>query len=176
MDESAPIDRLISNRNTIINLTSDLSEDHFHKKPEETAWSISEILTHLNMAETLLLEGLKKTISKESRMPWIKRYFFPMWLLVRFSFIKLKAPTFVLPQNVTQSSKNSLLDKYNKTRDELLLLANENKDRLRKGYVNHPILGIIDGKQALDFVGYHELRHIDQIERTLKKILPSTCT
>ena len=140
----------------------------FMQRPTDSEWSVAEILQHLYLVEGRVVKDLTRAIAAEpGRVSFFKR-FIPT-SIVSLRIRKFQAPMAVNPVEVPE--KDEVLANYNGARQSLKDLCNSHDaKRFRTLVFNHPFLGRIDGAATIDFVGYHELRHLKQIREVLKKL------
>ncbi len=83
--------------------------------------------------------------------------------------IKVKSPRSVMPTEAPE--KERCLAEYNQTRTQLKTLCSTyGRQRLKQTVFKHPFLGRISGVAAVSFLGYHEQRHLKQINEVLKQL------
>jgi hypothetical protein len=149
--------------------------DRLCRRAATDGWSVAEILEHLRMVESGVARlitkrvgqakdaGLGEEKSTASVMPSFEPYSAVLEKAV------LQSPAAVQPRaNIDISEALEGLDSSR----EALRAAVVSATGLSIGEIKHthPILGELDLYQWLIFLGQHEGRHKNQIERTLKSI------
>ena len=152
----------------LLDTVQPLDTELFRKRPSDSEWSIAEILQHLYLVEERVIKDLTRAIAAEpDRVSFLKR-FLPT-SIVALRIRKFQAPKAVNPVDVPE--KDAVLANYNGARQSLKdLCHSQSGERFRTLVFNHPFLGRIDGAATVDFVGYHEQRHLKQIREVLKKL------
>lgn len=147
-------------REKLLNEVEGLNDEELNRKPSGDRWSIRQILEHLFLMEA----GIAKTIqyqlakgdSHETREKPIER-------TVDRS-VKVEAPESARPSEdftSLQEMKEKLAGSHGLLRKIAETVPTEQLEA--KSYP-HPVFGDMNLKQWIPFVGYHELRHIDQIQ------------
>lgn len=153
--------RLDSTHEKLVATIEPLPSDLFSQRPSETDWSISEILHHLRLVEDRVIKELEKELAGSPQRLGLLRRLLPT-SIVGSRMIKVKAPRSVTPTEAPEKEKS--LVEYNQTRSELKsLCATHGRQRLQLTVFKHPFLGPITGVAAVSFLGYHEQRHLKQI-------------
>jgi len=152
----------------LLDTVQPLDKELFMQRPSDREWSVAEILQHLYLVEERVIKDLTRGIAAEpARVSFFKR-FLPT-SIVSLRIRKFQAPKAVNPVEVPE--KQLVLANYNGARQSLKDLCNlHGAKRFRTLVFNHPFLGGIDGRATVDFVGYHEQRHLKQIREVLKKL------
>ncbi len=160
--------RLDSTHEKLVATIEPLPSELFSQRPSESEWSVSEILHHLRLVEDRVIKELEKELAGSPHRLGLLRRFVPT-SIVRSRLIKVKAPRSVAPAEAPQKEKS--LAEYNQTRSRLKsLCATYGRERLRLTVFKHPFLGPITGVAAVSFLGYHELRHLKQINEVLRQV------
>ena len=152
----------------LLDTVQPLDTELFMQRPSDSEWSVAEILQHLYLVEERVVKDLTHAIATEpGRVSFFKK-FLPT-SIVALRIRKFQAPKAVNPVDVPE--KDAVLANYNDARQTLKDLCNSHSaERFRTLVFNHPFLGRIDGAATVDFVGYHEQRHLKQIREVLKKL------
>jgi hypothetical protein len=150
-----------------------VSNDKLEKSPGEGKWSVTQVMYHLNSAESLSVKYVSK---KRLASPQLKRTGIEAQLrllLARISFyvpFKYRAPKLLgeMPEHVSYVEiKNAWL----KTRSELSeLLHSLKEEELNKPIFRQPFFGRWNIFQMLGFMQTHFNRHRRQINKTLKML------
>ncbi|ARF13896.1 DinB family protein [Sporosarcina ureae] len=137
-----------------------LSDEVINQKPSEDRWSIKQILEHLYLMEGSVAKTIQTKLSDEDQNITTDK---PIQLTVDRSR-KVDAPDFVIP-TTEFSTLHDLKCKLKATHSTLHGVAeNTSEDQLAVKSYPHPVFGEMSLTQWIPFVGYHELRHIEQIK------------
>ena len=152
----------------LLDTVQPLDTELFIRRPSDSEWSVAEILQHLYLVEERVIKDLTRAIASEpGHVSFFKRLV--PTSIVSLRIRKFQAPKVVNPVDVP--GKDAVLANYNGARQSLKDLCNSHgAKRFRTLVFNHPFLGRIDGTATVDFVGYHEQRHLKQIREVLKKL------
>jgi len=153
-------------RSDLLNSVSGLTNDDLNKRIEESRWTIMQVLDHLYLMERSLTKAIQSTLAKGEEQEVPSK---PIHYTVDRS-TKVDAPSFVVPteESLTLQEMN---DKLNASRIDLLtFLYTTSKEELQKKAYPHPIFGLIRLDEWVPFIGYHEKRHLEQIEELKAKL------
>lgn len=135
-------------------------------------WSIIQVLSHLNDAETASLKYMQKKVKAGDKMQnsglgnALRMRLTNMALK---SSLKWKAPSYISSPQVY--SLNEIKSKWGKTRSQIHEFVNEYPDRwLNKLVYKHPMGGRQNLERAVDSFIYHQIHHIHQINRIKKQL------
>jgi len=162
-------------RRELLHSLDGVSGDRLCQRAEPDGWSVAEILEHLRMVEAGVARLITKRVGQAreaglgeetlttSVLPSFDKHQAMLESAVR------QAPEAVRPRATVRIGE--ALDGLESSREALrtaVVLA----DGLSLGEIkhNHPILGELDLYQWLIFLGQHEGRHRNQIQRTLQSI------
>jgi DinB superfamily len=150
------------------------------KQPEPNAWSVAQVLEHLNMYSRYYMEAIEKqlhrnqTIASNSFVPgWLGNYFANLMKPTKENKIakKMKAPKNAIPS--LQPNANDMLGEYINHQHHLLNLltiaksANLNGNRIPTSLSKLIKLKLGD---TFRFFVAHEQRHFLQIATVLKSV------
>jgi len=162
--------RLNADTATIYTLIEGISEEKLHD--QRYGWSIIQVLSHLNEAETASLKYMRKKVQagdkmQDSGMGNALR----MWLTNQAlkSSLKWKAPSYISspPTYPLQEMKS----KWAETRASIREFVDEYPDKwLGKLVYKHPMGGRQNLKSAVDSFIYHQVHHMHQINRIKNKL------
>ncbi|MBS4174691.1 DinB family protein [Bacillus sp. FJAT-49736] len=146
-------------REEVLNSVRGLTDEQLNKRVEEGTWSIMQILQHLYLIERSITKGISNTLTSESEPAPAK----PIERILNRS-TKVNSPPFGVPSNefVTLEEMEKKLAESRKALNQLTSSAKE-ADLESKSMPN-PVFGRLSLKQYISFVGYHEQRHLQQIE------------
>ncbi|WP_335870821.1 DinB family protein [Bacillus sp. 2205SS5-2] len=142
-----------------------LSDAQLNEEIEKDGWTIMQVLHHLVLMEENVTKIIRSTIASEETQFLEAK---PVHYTVNRS-IKVDAPSFVYPreQSITfEEIKNKL---QNSRRKLLLVLSQTNRSLLEARGSVHPVFGLIRLDQWVSFIGYHEKRHLEQIQELKDK-------
>lgn len=154
------------------NEVENLSFEQANQIPASGGWTIAQVIHHISHVEkSVILYIQKKLINpKESKKSGIKSSY--RAALLRYALRskrKFKAPK-VLENPVGPYQIKELIDEWKLTRKELEKLLDSVSDAdINRELFKHPVVGKINLKQTLGFMGDHTKRHLDQIVQ-LKKL------
>ncbi len=164
-------DELVSQRIDILNHAKDLPTEKLHFATPDK-WSISQILTHIVVAEQLSVLYMKKKslgidqagdsgLIASMRIGLLK-------ISQRIPAIKFKAPKVVLEHTPPALSLIELSEKWEAHRQKLRIFLEGIEDKnKRKLIYKHVIAGRLDARQAMVFFREHANHHWPQIKRLL---------
>lgn len=143
-----------------------LSDEELNKKPAADVWSIKQILEHLYLMEGAITKTIKHQL-KAGEPEEVEDK--PIEMSTNRD-VKVDAPDFAVPGDDFLTLVE-LKQRLAGTHEELKTLAKEADEQLleSKSYP-HPAFGDLSLKQYIPFVGYHELRHLDQIKEVKEKL------
>ncbi|MFX3623007.1 MAG: DinB family protein [Ectobacillus sp.] len=136
-----------------------LNDTQLNAKPKREKWSIVQNLHHLDLVEqsviSAIVNGLKKEECKE--VP-IKPVHLALDRTHKAETPEQMRPTETLMKeeqirNLLQNSRTKLLE----------VLGSTNKQELTEKYSNHPMFGELSLYQWVEFLNFHEQRHLEQI-------------
>jgi uncharacterized damage-inducible protein DinB len=165
-------DKLEIQRANLLKLISSLSSEQLHAHPEGK-WSIAQILSHLIASEQLSVRYLNKKILgiNESPSTGLKEELVMIMLAIsqRFPF-RFKAPKVLVENTTAHQSMDQLKEAWEKTRKEMHeLLSRFNEDQLKRKVYKHPIAGMLNIQQAVQFFHEHITHHTPQIKKLLSR-------
>ena len=152
----------------LLNTVQPLDSKLFTQRPSDNEWSVAEIVQHLYLVEERVIRDLTRAIDAEpGRVSFLKKLL--PTSIVSSRIRKFQAPKAVNPVDVPE--KDEVVANYNGARQSLKdLCSAHSAERFKTLVFKHPFLGRIDGAATVDFVGYHEQRHLKQIREVLKKL------
>ena len=135
-------------------------------------WSIVQVMSHLNDAETASLNYMQKKSRAGNKMAEAGgSNAVRMWFTnqVLKSSLKWKAPSYI--SKPAEPSFAEMKSKWNKTRGLIQTFVEEYPDEwLNKLVYKHPIAGRQNLEAAVDSFIYHQIHHLHQIRRIRKKL------
>ncbi|MGG0657852.1 DinB family protein [Rummeliibacillus pycnus] len=158
----------IKAREALLKSVSGLSDEQLNKEVEEGKWTIAQVLEHLYLLEVDATRVIQETLLNNENNPTKSK---PVHLAVDRSH-KVKAIEEWVPSNAYQTLEN-LKQKLTNSRDALVKSIQEvSEEDLDQKSLPHPAFGSLSINQWVSFIGYHEQRHIGQIEE-IKEALES---
>ncbi|MCA0971995.1 DinB family protein [Halobacillus litoralis] len=147
-------------RNQILDFVNNVSDEEAKKKPAEDRWSILEVLEHLYLMEQLVVYQINRAIKEGDIQETTSK---PIHNTTDRGY-KVEAPEAVQP-NGEFTSIEKAKDGLEKTREAtLFLIHNKDEETLKTRAFPHPAFGDMNLEQWIEFIGWHELRHLDQMK------------
>ncbi len=157
---------LESGRQELFDVVNEIPEELSHAQVSPDTWTILEVLEHLVLIERVIANQFENQLS-EGKDREIEEH--PVYRSAK-RFPAVEAPEYVRPtgQYKTLAEAKVALEK---SRGYLFHVLEKVEDPtiLEKRSFKHPIFGYMQLKQWLDFIGYHERRHLEQIKEILEK-------
>jgi uncharacterized damage-inducible protein DinB len=154
--------------------TEGLTEQQFNYSPASGAWSIAQVLYHTWLAVDFTQTYVSKKLAKGDikQQSGIKSQLASTLLKIAlsspFKFNAPKATKDSVPQYATHQE---LSDKADKTFAAMKqMLKNFPKELRTVTIFRHPVIGLINISQTMDFLETHTAHHKMQIDRLLKEI------
>ncbi|TYR79159.1 DinB family protein [Priestia megaterium] len=153
-------------RKEVLASVQSLSYEQLNKNVADDKWSVMQVLEHLYLMERFIVKVMADQLQNGENCPVDEK---PFHLAVDRSR-KVPAPPQVSPSHEKQSLEQ--ITKKLKQSREALNQVNErvSEEELRQKSFPHPVLGLMDLKQWIEFIGYHEKRHLAQIEEIKNEI------
>ncbi len=129
-------------------------------KLNDDGWSILQVAEHVAAAEHGMCRGLEMAVPKQSPTDYEKDQLISKAVPSRAN--KLQAPAPSLPKG-RWLTLAECLDAFQKSRARTLEMV-RTADDLRNKMFKHPLLGELDGYQAVLVIAAHPQRHAEQIE------------
>lgn len=166
-------DSLETQRKDVLSLITTLSHEQLHAHPEGK-WSIAQVISHLIASEHLSVKYLNKKMLGIHEAPntGLIEELKMIVLIVsqRTPFIKFKAPNVLAENTPVYQTAEQLKDAWDKSRIELKeVIARFQDDQLKRKIYKHPIAGMLNIKQALQFFYEHIIHHTPQIKNLLRQ-------
>ncbi len=136
-------------------------------------WSIVQVLSHLNMAETLSLSYMKKKMKAGEKMKKVNVVNKArLWVTCSFLMtgLKWKAPSYIAhPKG--DYSLGEIRSEWESTRSKINEYVHNYPDEwLNRAVYKHPMAGRLSLIQAIDSFIYHQRHHVHQIRRIRKEL------
>ncbi|MUK88815.1 DUF664 domain-containing protein [Ornithinibacillus sp. L9] len=153
-------------RNELWNEINGIAEENLSKNTSNDRWSIKQILEHLFLVETAFTRMIGKQL-KSGELVYADDQ--PIELTLNRSY-KVQAPETLLPSE-EDNSLEELKEKLTSSHEALLKLVKRAEQIDLDGKsIPHPAFGKLSLRQTIEFIGYHELRHIDQIREVKEEL------
>lgn len=147
-------------REDVLEAVSDLSYEELNQKISDDKWTIMQVLEHLYLMEEMIVARVWHQLQNGEDKPAEKKPFH----LTTDRSRKVPAP----PQVIPSEEKRTLEEMKMKLAASRTKLEGVTKrvetEELQKKSFPHPIFGDMDLAQWIEFIGYHEKRHLLQIE------------
>jgi hypothetical protein len=153
--------QLNATRKEILTAIESIPEHLFNAKKSEHTWSVGQVLEHLHKTEVEITKAITYMLSLPPQEPIAD---IPLAMTLDRSK-KITARSTITPSSQALN-KRDILDSLSKSRNHLLQLIDtipSELDLTRIGF-KHPVFDEISLKQWIEFIGYHEKRHLAQIE------------
>jgi DinB superfamily len=134
-------------------------------KPAQDCWSVLECAEHVAVAEQLMFRSFEKRRPSGEPPNHEKDAVIKTGLLDRTR--KRRAPEPAQPAGKFPSLAHAVAE-FKAARERTLAHLEQNSEDLRKCSVMHPLVGLIDGYQALSIIALHAERHALQMEEIMK--------
>ncbi|TGB03861.1 DinB family protein [Halobacillus salinus] len=153
-------------RKQVLDFVNTISDEEAKKKPAEDRWSILEVLEHLYLMEQLVVYQINRAIKEGDIQQTPEK---PIENTTDRGY-KVEAPEAVQPKGEFTSIQDAK-DGLEKTREATLFLVhNKDKETLENRAFPHPAFGDMNLEQWVEFIGWHELRHLDQMKEVKQAI------
>ncbi|MFY4775328.1 DinB family protein [Metabacillus sp. RGM 3146] len=153
-------------RGELLNEVESVSEEEFHQKPEEGQWSIGQLVDHLQKIENVMTETFKRIApSAEDKKVEEKNL-----VAVTDRSYKKDAPDSVAPGEEPINREEVIMALTEARRDLMAYVDMLDYDLSAKS-LKHPVMGELSVKQWVEFIGYHEERHLNQLREIKQAVL-----
>jgi uncharacterized damage-inducible protein DinB len=158
------LSQLKSIREDLMRCIMEFTEEQFNQKPAEDRWSAAQVAHHLYTTEKQIVGSLRENLELESEKAEERD----------FSFIvdrtrKVKSETEPPTQFLEKQDVCALLLESRENLEQLV------KKKGEEAFINKSIedeaFGRMSLKNLVDFIGFHEKRHIAQIEEIKSEII-----
>ncbi|MGP4060744.1 DinB family protein [Halobacillus sp. H74] len=147
-------------RNQVLDFVNEVPEEQAHLKPGEDQWSILEVLEHLYLMEQLVVYQINQAIKQGDDHQASEK---PLHRTTDRDY-KVEAPASVRPKGEFMNLDDAK-EGLKKTRESTLsLVNNKEQETLKNRAFPHPAFGDLSLEQWIEFIGWHELRHLDQMK------------
>ena len=161
------MEKVMKIREEVLKSVTPLSDSQLNKVPEEGKWSIAQVLEHLYLMEMNTVDAILETLSKDEYNPTGSK---PIRNILDRT-VKRVAPDDLTPSKEFQSLVE-LRKKLEKSRERLLKsIEGVSKEDLEQKSFIHRKYGLLTIRQWVSLIGYHEERHLKQIEEIKEAII-----
>lgn len=166
LEEDRQVEKTIAAREMVLKSVESLSDEDLNRIPEKGKWSIAQVLEHLYLIEMDIVYGIMETLSKDEYIQVNSKAI--QNILDRT--VKRVAPINLTPSNRFQTL-NELKQKLDESRQALFnsISGISDKELEQKSFI-HRKYGLLTIRQWITLIGYHEERHLKQIEE-IKEML-----
>jgi len=153
---------LETTRAELIVVVGGLTEEQARTRPAPDRWSVLECLEHVNFVERRFLGMVKASAAgTPAQRDAAKEAALTQRVVDRSN--RRTAPEAVHPTGNKYGSLSEALQDFNAARDETLRFASEQGANLLSRSANHPVLGPLNGVEALLLIAGHGRRHTEQM-------------
>ncbi|MEC3882312.1 DinB family protein [Halobacillus sp. HZG1] len=147
-------------RKELLDFVDQVPEQQASVKPEEDRWSILEVLEHLYLMEQLIVYQINQALKQGDTQQATEK---PIHKTTNRDY-KVEAPEAVRPKGEF-TTLDQAKEGLKKTREAtLFLIHNKEQETLQNRVFTHPAFGDMNLEQWVEFIGWHELRHLDQMK------------
>ncbi|MBX0359297.1 DinB family protein [Halobacillus sp. Nhm2S1] len=147
-------------RKELLHFVEEVSDQEASVKPEEDRWSILEVLEHLYLMEQLIVYQINQALKQGDTQQATEK---PIHKTTNRDY-KVEAPEAVRPKGEFKTLDDAK-EGLKKTREAtLFLIHNKEEETLQNRVFPHPAFGDMNLEQWVEFIGWHELRHLDQMK------------
>ncbi len=152
-------------REVVLISVSGLSDVQLNQQ-QAGKWSIAQVLEHLYLMERSIVYKMTTSMASDEEAPVEDK---PIHLTPNRAH-KVVAPAFVMPSEEFKTL-TVIQEKLRESRANLeVFVAQADEENMRKRSFPHPVFGPIHLKQWVEFIGWHEKRHLAQIEEIKQEL------
>ncbi len=157
-------------KNRFIQKTAALSDEQLNKIPSNGGWSAGQVLYHCGFAEDGIIQIIQRNLSKNKvqlKSDFMSVLKNKLLVILLKSPLKFKAPKVVssVPEHV---SYDEMKKYFEKNTVEFQKILSDLPETLEDKYIfKHPILGLFNIHQTLNFSKEHLLHHERQLDALL---------
>lgn len=157
-------------KSDIISLYDGLSPDQLRYNPEPGKWNLLQVMSHLVTAEKQSLIYIKRKLAQHESVDKTGMGAAFRHLILRIALrlpIKFKAPK-IADVSEDYPDYETMKQEWNEVRAEFEeIIENSDDAVLAKALYRHPRAGLLNIKQALEFIGIHVSHHQKQMGRIM---------
>lgn len=162
--------RLEKQRLNMFSLYRSLSDEQLRFNPGSDSWNLLQVMRHLVIAEKQSLLYIQRKINNPDNTPktgagsLFRSFILKIALLLP---IKFKAPKIAEVKEEYPDLKKMILE-WDDIRNEYQeIVLNNDAELLSKALYKHPRAGMLNIKQAIEFMEDHVAHHLKQIDRIM---------
>lgn len=153
-------------REALLEEVAGLSDEAINKKPAEDEWSIKQVLEHLYLFEIDVVESVKTELARGEKVEVEEK---PIHLSTNRK-MKFEAPDNMKPTE-SYMTLEELKRNLSASRKKLeRFVENADERQLEEKALPHPGFKVLSLAQWIEFIGWHEQRHILQIKEVKEKL------
>ncbi|WP_082235131.1 DinB family protein [Halobacillus massiliensis] len=153
-------------RGELLSFIDGLTNEKAVQKPAPDKWSIFEVLEHLYLIEKSVTSQINRTIEKTEPHTVKEK---PIERTVNREY-KVEAPEALQPKGQF-SDLSEARASLKESREALqTLITNKDRETLEKYSFPHPAFSNLNTAQWIEFIGWHELRHLEQIKEISRSV------
>lgn len=162
--------RLEKQRLNLLSIYRSLSDEQLRFNPGPESWNLLQVMRHLVTAEKLSLIYIQRKISRPEKTPKAgvgSRFRSLLLKLALFLPIKFKAPKIAEVEEAYPDFNEMVLE-WDEVRNEYQeIISINDAEILSKALYRHPRAGLLNIKQAIEFMEDHVAHHKKQVERIM---------
>lgn len=160
--------KLETQRNKFTELYNSLTIEQLRFKPEPESWNLLQVMGHIVKSERLTLAYIQRKVRSNDDIPkagfdsWFRYLVLQIAFYLPFKFkapkiaqVDEEYPDFELMKTEWDQLRSGFKELIETTDSEILV----------KAVFRHPRAGMLNMKQALEFLGVHISHHQKQVER-----------
>jgi hypothetical protein len=161
------LDLLQTSRDKLIATANEVRAELWRKSPGGERWSAAEIVAHVGVVEQAIITGAKKVLQAPPKpIPLLKRLHMPV-ALAAWRGAKRKSPV-PLDGSLVTNRPESLI-RLDAAREGTLGFIESTRDQDLGIYrFPHPFMGSLNIYDWVRLIGYHDLRHVQQIREVVE--------
>ncbi|CAG9606977.1 DinB family protein [Pseudoneobacillus rhizosphaerae] len=146
-------------REEVLKSVIGLTDSQLNEKPTGK-WSIMQVLEHLYLLERLIVHQMSKLMNSDEEAVIEDK---PINQIIDRTS-KFDAPSYVTPSDEFMTL-TTIQEKLHKSRSALeAFIVDADEEKMLKRTIPHPVFGPFHLKQWVEIIGWHEKRHLEQIE------------
>lgn len=147
-------------REALLAEVNGISDENLNQKPDEKSWAIKQVLEHLFLMEGAIVKTIEDQLANGEDVDTESK---PIELTVNRDQ-KVEAPGFATPTDDFATLDEMKLKLAASHKGLLKLVEKADPGKLVRKAFPHPVFGPMSLKQWIPFIGWHEKRHLLQIQ------------
>ncbi|WP_237582634.1 DinB family protein [Pontibacillus yanchengensis] len=147
-------------RQEVLNFVDTLSNEKATTKPDQHTWSVVEVLEHLYLMENVVIKQIEHAIKNGEVKEVGEKPIHKTTIRTQ----KVDAPETVQPKGHFQTIEDAKQGLEQSREATLFLIHNKDQELLQHRTFPHPLFGDMNLEQWIEFIGWHELRHLEQMK------------